>query len=694
MATIVRTALVRNKTLHLVVVGATSLSYVAVYAHTPLSVLTSTAPHDDGLFMTLGQTLARGNWLGSYSQFTLMKGPGYPAFLAMASWLGLSVSVAHALFWCGALLVLSGVVAALSGSYLVATVLFLITLWRPELISLRVDRDAIYPGQILLVIALLAASLYCTTVPARRYWLAASAGVALGWCWLTREEGVGLLPGLFMLVTFAISRARTQRTCVRDLLALTACTVLFCLIVLTGFRLANLFEYGSFVGLDVKESNFIAAMNALQSAHVGNRISYVPVSRATRQALYRISPTFASLNDEQDHPGQSVWARWEPFGCHFYPSTCGEIAGGWFMWALRDAAAAHGVYQSPAHASAFFRQLAREVRQSCASRKVACDSSLISLMPPPISLMPHVSSHQVASIPQAFMKSIWMILMRYGPLVDGEPSTGTGQRLSEALAFLNFPLFQSGGEHEISMSGWYYSGGQSWFNLIPTGAMDTTNSLIVSRNPSPDIADYFHDPLASHQRFAISARCTGDCGLAFVSTGGAVNVLSGHLPAAGSLLALGQGKLFFDSTNESGASSAQTGNGYALAASRALRVWLIGAYRVLMPPLFGFSLLAAWCVLIADWRAYAYSPILSLAATAWILLLTRLAILVAVDISAFPAISIEYMKSVFSLTCVAAVLSIAGAGGLANDLKRALVQGVSRPGSVGTCQSNATEKKA
>src|SRR3954471_132435 len=65
---------------HSYIVGL-SLIYVLVYVHTPLSIPFS--PHDDMLFVKLGGYLAEGKWLGPYDQFTLMKGPGYPAFLAI-----------------------------------------------------------------------------------------------------------------------------------------------------------------------------------------------------------------------------------------------------------------------------------------------------------------------------------------------------------------------------------------------------------------------------------------------------------------------------------------------------------------------------------------------------------------------------------------------------------------------------------
>src|ERR1700681_4912126 len=65
-----------------------SAVYVLVYVHTPLAIML--LPHDDTLFVKLGRYLAEGKWLGPFDQSTLMKGPGYPLFLALANWLGIS----------------------------------------------------------------------------------------------------------------------------------------------------------------------------------------------------------------------------------------------------------------------------------------------------------------------------------------------------------------------------------------------------------------------------------------------------------------------------------------------------------------------------------------------------------------------------------------------------------------------------
>src|SRR5215210_6932428 len=106
------------------------LAYVVVAVHTPVTLYPG-APHDDGLYMSLGQYLAEGKWLGPFDQFTLMKGPGYPAFLAVANWLGISVSLAHALLHCFAVTFFTVACHRFVKSSLLSGLMFALLLWQP-----------------------------------------------------------------------------------------------------------------------------------------------------------------------------------------------------------------------------------------------------------------------------------------------------------------------------------------------------------------------------------------------------------------------------------------------------------------------------------------------------------------------------------------------------------------------------------
>src|SRR5258708_35277485 len=117
-----------------------------------------------------------------------MKGPGYCGFLAVSSYSGFPLPVTQSIFNCIALGALCWVLYRLSGSRVLAFVIFVLVLWDPGLLCLRVLRQAIYPGQLLLLLAGLLYTLFCARTVRSAGLVGSLSGLLFGWFWLTREE--------------------------------------------------------------------------------------------------------------------------------------------------------------------------------------------------------------------------------------------------------------------------------------------------------------------------------------------------------------------------------------------------------------------------------------------------------------------------------------------------------------------------
>ena len=50
----------------------------------------SNGTHDDMMMVNMAENLLNGHWLGIYSQYTLVKGIFFPAFLALSNFIGIS----------------------------------------------------------------------------------------------------------------------------------------------------------------------------------------------------------------------------------------------------------------------------------------------------------------------------------------------------------------------------------------------------------------------------------------------------------------------------------------------------------------------------------------------------------------------------------------------------------------------------
>ncbi|MBP6307217.1 MAG: hypothetical protein KA334_00745, partial [Opitutaceae bacterium] len=248
----------------------------------------------------------------------------------------------------------------------------------------RVLRQNIYTPLALVVFAGLIA-LY--TRRAGTYRQLVPWGVALGLAgaafWLTREESVWLAPSVALRAGAALWGAR-QHGGLRQLRHMgsalgvaVVCSVTPLLVVST----LNARFYGYFGIVEFNAREFKDAYGSLMRVEIGPKLPFIPVSRAAREAIYEASPAFAELRPFLEGDIGRGWAAASQCVTHRSVEDR-EIAGGWFMWALRDAVAATGHTHSAKEALAFYKRIAAEVNQSCAEGRLAAGPPRSGMLPP------------------------------------------------------------------------------------------------------------------------------------------------------------------------------------------------------------------------------------------------------------------------------------------------------------------------
>ncbi|MGA7280045.1 MAG: hypothetical protein WBW79_19070, partial [Desulfocapsaceae bacterium] len=65
-------------------------------------LMATTTPHDDLLFVSQAHDILGGNWLGTYNQLTLIKGPFYPLFIALSYYLNIPLLLSQQLLYLSA----------------------------------------------------------------------------------------------------------------------------------------------------------------------------------------------------------------------------------------------------------------------------------------------------------------------------------------------------------------------------------------------------------------------------------------------------------------------------------------------------------------------------------------------------------------------------------------------------------------
>jgi len=333
--------------------------------------------HDSHLSLYLAKLLIHGKWLGAYNQMTLAKGPFYPMWVAAMFELGVPLLFSQHLLYAGACIAFSSAVAPAIGSPALRLALFAALLFNPLSFAdgpmNSVLRDGVYPSLSLLVLGCaLALALRLDRPPrSNRRWVV-GLGCSLAAFWLCREERVWIVPALLLVAGVAVARSPS---CWRGALRMgVGALTLFALLV-GGVALKNWSQYGVFAINEFTGGSFPEAYAALGRVGATSRLRPIPAE--SRRLIYAVSPRFAELRPFLEG---DLGRSWTNHGCSLL-GVCDDIAAGWLMWALRDAAGLAGHYRSAGEASRFWAEVAREVDAACGDGRLPCHEAGHGFMP-------------------------------------------------------------------------------------------------------------------------------------------------------------------------------------------------------------------------------------------------------------------------------------------------------------------------
>jgi len=402
-----------------VLAAVLSLSYLWLVSAQPVFGLPG-SNLDDEMFLSLARNLVMGKWLGAYSQYTLAKGCGYPLFIAAAFRLGVPLPLAeHGLYLASCWMCVRALRPVLHNDAW-ALGLFAALLWQPMSYWLdgpgggNILRQNLYTPLTLLVFAGMAG---CHTrrraaAPVRAGW-ALLLGFSLSWFWITREESVWIVPGILLLAaatTIAGPRSEASwRSRLWPYLIAGAAAVGPVLSVCA----INHRHYGWFGTVESRSPEFLEAYGALSRVRVEPPEDFVPVTRATRLAIYKVSPAFAELRPLLEGK----------VGGEFGGPDRRFNAGMW-QWALRESVVASGHGTSAAAALDLYRRIGDEVN-------AACDSGLLPAGPRHDWFLPAWSASVTRRLREQFRPYLLHFVLFEG--VNARAHRGNGTFQEQAL---------------------------------------------------------------------------------------------------------------------------------------------------------------------------------------------------------------------------------------------------------------------
>ena len=183
-----------------------------------------------------------------------------------------------------------------------------------------------------------------------------------------------------MLVVYLYPALREARwSSVRTRLVTIGVPIALWVAAVGSIMLVNGTLYGWYTTAENMSPELVSAYDSLARIDPGVPTDpRFPVPHAARVIAYRVSPAARELASYLDGVSGAAWGR---FGCQQF-QACGDIHGGWFVWALRDSISVAGYYTSGAKARSFYVRLAREIDTACAAGKIHCRTKGHTLSPP------------------------------------------------------------------------------------------------------------------------------------------------------------------------------------------------------------------------------------------------------------------------------------------------------------------------
>ncbi|MEA5050204.1 MAG: hypothetical protein VB021_01885 [Oscillospiraceae bacterium] len=326
-----------------------------------ITVFPGSAPIDDEWLLAAAQSIERGEWLGAYTWLTLTKNMFFSVWLALLHTLGIPYLIGNQLLYLAA----CAVCCRAAGGRLVEArwqrLLFFAVLWLSPYsyatATLRLYRDSItQPLALLFFGGMLGFCLRWRDRLSARIGFAAAAGLGLGLTYITKEDGVWMVPyaaaaSLVYILFVLFDKSAPVRRRIAGLAA-PAVLAAVCLCVTGAYCYMNYRYYGRFIANEISAPEFVDALEAMRSAdddlpHEANFVCY-----ETRERIYAAVPLAAQLGKYLD--GGAYYAGYGD------PQTR-EFNHGGFFFMVQKAAYDAGLATTAQQKQAFFAQLAADI---------------------------------------------------------------------------------------------------------------------------------------------------------------------------------------------------------------------------------------------------------------------------------------------------------------------------------------------
>lgn len=499
------------------IAGIFTLFRLFLFTRMPIHALAN-AMHDDQLMVQLANYLQNFQWLGPYTNRTLVKGIAFPVFLAVCNLIHIPYLLALGLLYIGSVTAFIQAIKVRIQKPWILLVLYLFFLYSPAMLSSgtgqRVYNMALLPSAVLLVAAGFVGMYFRRKDSfAKLLPYGIIAGIGFPFFWYLRDDSLWLLPfaagaAVILIICFLKGEGTRKQKLTRILLPLLP--FLIWTAAHFGICSLNYMVYGTFTTNERTQSSQTEMMANLFRIESKKPADSIWLTHETLNQAMDVSPTLASIREELDAMFTTNWAS--------DPRAPGEIPGDIIVWAIRDAVYSAGYYSDGAVAEAFYAQVNDELKEAFSNGSLTKSKEFF-----PSAISNGIGSDDILPLLTSMKDNLLHLVCYDYSQVVCEESTGTQKevRFFESMTG-NLAIHPT--EAPTTIRGWALSkvNGEE----ISLAVLDSTGNKIadIVFEESPDLAGLYPEyPQSSNARFCLELdRTDADSLLIQVSVGNTV----------------------------------------------------------------------------------------------------------------------------------------------------------------------------
>ncbi len=333
---------------------------------------------DEYLMMQQAESLANGEYLGPYNFLTLVKGIGFPVFLAFSYKIGIPLLMLYGIFYAAVCLVALVPIRRLVQKKPLQLIAFLMLLFCPATLDGSVQliyRNMLIVPQSVLLVSSLMMMYYHVLDNNRKKLLGWTLLTSFAWVfmWHTREDSIWSVPlvglawviMLIMIIKGVKSKIFTKKFWARKdnkkiltKFGIISLPFLLLFVSIHIISFINYQNYGIYTTNQLNNSNYTKAVMLMMKIKPEKEVERVEITRETLRRLYGVSPTLKTLEKEIEKDYESKT------GLVMAGDDNGEINEDLITWELIGSASVVGYYKDAQTAEKFWNDVYQEIKQA------------------------------------------------------------------------------------------------------------------------------------------------------------------------------------------------------------------------------------------------------------------------------------------------------------------------------------------